>query len=121
MHLLLWVAATWLLALDRYLHAPTHLVVVGEPGNAIADRMHLMAQGVYAPRSTVQRVGTEAHGRALPPALAGMIGRSPGPSGYLCVGPSCSAPADSVETWGATLSEALGAVRLVTPHSSPSP
>jgi hypothetical protein len=114
-------AATWLLALDRHLHAPTHLVVVGEPGNAIADRMHLMAQGVYAPRSTVQRVGTEAHGRALPLALAGMIGRSPGPSGYLCVGPSCSAPADSVETWGATLSEALGAVRLVTPHSSPSP
>ena len=114
-------AATWLLALDRYLHAPTHLVVVGEPGDPVAERMLRMAQAVYAPRSTVQRVGAEAQGRALPPAVAGMMGRSPGPSGYLCVGPSCSAPADSVEAWGATLSEALGAVRLVTPHSSPFP
>jgi uncharacterized protein YyaL (SSP411 family) len=113
-------AATWLLALDRYLHAPTHLVVVGEPGDPVAERMHRMAHAVYAPRSTVQRVGTDAQIRGLPSAVAGMVGRSPGPSGYLCVGPSCSPPADSVEAWGAALSEALGAVRLVTPHS-PSP
>ena len=109
-------AATWLLGLDRYLHAPTHLVVVGEPGDPVAERMHRMAHAVYAPRSTVQRLATEAEGRGLPAAVAGMVGRSPGPSGYLCVGPSCSPPADSVEAWGAALSEALGAVRLVTPH-----
>jgi uncharacterized protein YyaL (SSP411 family) len=114
-------AATWLRALDRYLHAPTHLVVAGPADDPVAERMHRMALAVYAPRCTVQRIGPQARAGTLPPALAGMIGRSPGPSGYLCVGTSCSPPADSPEAWGATLSEAVGTVRLVTPHSPPLP
>jgi uncharacterized protein YyaL (SSP411 family) len=113
--------ATWLLGLDRYLHPPAHLVVVGPPENPVADRMHRMALAVYAPRSAVQRLAPGAGADALPPALAGMVGRSPGPAGYLCVGTSCSPPADSPESWSATLSDAFGAVRLVTPHTTPLP
>jgi uncharacterized protein YyaL (SSP411 family) len=109
--------ATYLLALDHYLSQPTHLVVVGAPDDPVANRMHRMALATYAPRRTVQRLRAYADRSALPPAIAGMLGRSSDAAGYLCVGTSCSAPADSEASWAATLSAALGAVRLVTPLS----
>jgi uncharacterized protein len=100
-------AATYLIALDRHLNAPTHLVVVGPPGHGGADRMHRLALAAYAPRRTVQRLSLDDIGaRALPAALAAMVSRSPGPTGYACVGTSCSAPADTESEWRAVLSGA---------------
>ncbi len=100
-------AATYLIALDRHLNAPTHLVVVGPPGHGGADRMHRLALAAYAPRRTVQRLSPDDIGaRALPAALAAMVSRSPGPTGYACVGTSCSAPADTESEWRAVLSGA---------------
>ncbi len=111
-------AATYLLALDRHLHAPTHYVVVGVRDDATADRMHRMALASYAPRRTVQRLSPDEIGnRALPPALAAMAGRGAGPTGFACVGASCSAPADTEESWRATLSASSADVRLVTPYT----
>jgi hypothetical protein len=98
-------AATYLIALDRHLHAPTHYVVVGASGDAASDRMHRLALAAYAPRRTVQRLRpNEIGARALPPALAAMVNRTAGATGYACVGTSCSAPASTDEAWLATLS-----------------
>jgi uncharacterized protein YyaL (SSP411 family) len=109
-------AATYLLALDRHLNAPTHFVVVGQRDDAGADRMHRLALAAYVPRRTVQRLGADEIGaRALPTGLAALVSRSPGPTGYACVGASCSAPADTEDAWRATLSAATGDVRLVAP------
>ncbi|MGH7518456.1 MAG: thioredoxin domain-containing protein [Gemmatimonadales bacterium] len=111
-------AATYLLALDRHLHAPTHYVVVAAIDDAAADRMHRLALAAYAPRRTVQRLSAEGIGtRALPPALAAMVNQNAGATGYACVGTSCSAPADTEEAWQATLSTTAAGVRLVTPHT----
>ncbi len=111
-------AGTYLLALDRHLHAPTHYVVVGASGDATADRMHRLALAAYTPRRTVQRLTPgEIGSRALPAALAAMAGRSAGPTGYACVGTSCSAPADTEEAWRGMLSAPSADVRLVTPHT----
>ncbi len=111
-------AATYLLALDRHLHAPTHYVVVGVKGDAGADRMHRLALAAYAPRRTVQRLSpNEIGARALPPALGAMVNRSAGATGYACVGTSCNAPADTEEAWRTTLSATTAGVRLVTPYT----
>lgn len=92
--------ATYFLALDRHLNPPTHFVVVGEPGNPIADRMHRAALATFAARRVVQRIGPDEAGRAaLPPSLAAMAARSRGPTGYACIGAACSAPAESEEAW----------------------
>jgi len=111
-------AATYLLALDRHLHAPTHYVVVGAKDDAVADRMHRLALAAYAPRRTVQRLSAEEVGaRALPAALAAMVNRNAGAAGYACVGTSCSAPAGTEEAWRTTLSTTTAGVRLVTPYT----
>ena len=111
-------AATYLLALDRHLHAPTHYVVVGAKDDAVADRMHRLALAAYAPRRTVQRLSAEEIGtRALPAALAAMVNRNAGAAGYACVGTSCSAPAGTEEAWRTTLSTTTAGVRLVTPYT----
>jgi hypothetical protein len=45
----------------------------------------------------------DAGGRALPPAMAGMLAAGRAPRGYACTGTSCRAPADTVEAWQGTL------------------
>jgi uncharacterized protein YyaL (SSP411 family) len=111
-------AATYLIALDRQLNPPTHLVVVGPRDDKVTDRMHRLALAAYAPRCTVQRLSPDELGvRPLPTALAAMAGRSAGPAGYACVGTSCSAPADNEDAWRATLSATSSDVRLVTPYT----
>ena len=66
--------SAFLLALDWYLEPGTHLVVIGEEGDAAADAMHRAALAGFAPRRVVQRLTpADADPSRLPPALAGML------------------------------------------------
>jgi uncharacterized protein YyaL (SSP411 family) len=100
-------AATYLLALDWQLTPATHLVIIGEEGDAVADRMHRAALAGFIPRRVVQRLAPDgATTGALPPALAAMVSVGRAPCGYACTGTSCSQPAEELEVWLSTL-EAL--------------
>jgi uncharacterized protein YyaL (SSP411 family) len=102
-------AATFLLAFDRHLNPPVHYVVVGPPGDPVADHMHRQALAGYAPRRTVQLLAPgDVASRRLPAALAAMAARSDGPAGYACVGTACSPPAESEAEWQAVLAGARG-------------
>jgi len=97
-------AAAFLLAVDWHLAPSTHLVVVGEPGDPVADGMHAAALAAFVPRRVVRRLSSsEAIDTTLPPAMAGMIATGRTPRGYACTGASCRAPADTVDRWRATL------------------
>jgi hypothetical protein len=101
-------AAAYLLAVDWHLSPATHLVIVGEPGDAVADRMHRDALATFVPRRLVRRLtpgGTS--GVPLPQAMAGMVAAGRAPRAYACTGTSCRAPAETVDQWRATLA-ALG-------------
>jgi uncharacterized protein YyaL (SSP411 family) len=92
--------ATFLLALDWYLEPGTHLVVVGDAADPLADAMHRVALGGFAPRRVVQRLTpSEAETGRLPPAVAGMLAAGSGTRGYACVGTTCSLPATALEQW----------------------
>ena len=102
--------SAYLLAADWHLNASTHLVVVGKPDDPIANAMHAAALWGFVPRRIVWRLDPVATSqRPLPPALVAMIEVGRGPRGYACTGTSCSAPAETVESWRATL-EALSPV-----------
>jgi uncharacterized protein YyaL (SSP411 family) len=103
--------ATYLLAVDWVLNHGIHLVVVGPSGDPAAADMHREALRAYVPRRVVQRIVGPA-GRALPPAVLGMLGRGPAPSGYACQGESCSPPAADAAAWRATLLSLGASVRL---------
>ena len=97
-------AATYLLAADWQLSATTHLVIVGEPGDPVADRMHGDALAAFIPRKVVRRLApSEAAAQPLPAAMAGMVAAGRAPRGYACTGTSCRAPAESPEAWRETL------------------
>jgi uncharacterized protein len=99
-------AAAYLLAVDWHLSPVTHLVIVGEPGDPAADRMHADALASFVPRRVVRRLALrDATARALPPGMAGMVAAGRAPRAYACTGTSCRAPADTVEQWQATLAE----------------
>jgi uncharacterized protein YyaL (SSP411 family) len=96
--------AAFLLAMDWYLQPSTHLVVIGEEGDGIADELHRAALAGFAPRRAVQRLTPdEVEGGRLPPAIAGMLASGSGPRGYACVGTSCSLPATTPEEWAQLL------------------
>ncbi|HEU4953220.1 MAG TPA: thioredoxin domain-containing protein [Gemmatimonadales bacterium] len=96
--------SAFLLAMDWYLHPGTHLVVIGEEGDATAEQMHAAALARFAPRRVVQRLTlAEAAAGRLPPAIAGMLAAADGTRGYACVGTSCSLPATTVEEWAQLL------------------
>ncbi len=97
-------AATYLAAVDWQLNPATHLVIVGEAGDPVADRMHHAALSGFIPRRVVQRLAPDglASG-SLPPALAGIMSAGRAPCGYACTGTSCSQPAEELEAWLATL------------------
>jgi hypothetical protein len=100
-------ASTYLLAVDWQLHPTTHLVIVGESGDPVADLMHHVALTDFIPRRVVQRLAPAGvQTETLPPALAGMINAGRTPRSYACTGTSCSQPAEDLETWLSTL-EAL--------------
>lgn len=86
------------------MHPPTHLVIVEGTGPGdpeLAQEMHRAALRTFAPRRVVQLV--RAGGSAAPPAVEAMQKAASGTRGYLCVGASCRAPADSVAAWHETL------------------
>ncbi|HEX6667996.1 MAG TPA: hypothetical protein VF061_00475, partial [Gemmatimonadales bacterium] len=96
--------AAFLLAMDWYLQPSTHLVVIGEEGDGIADELHRAALAGFAPRRAVQRLTpAEVEGGRLPPAIAGMLAAGSGPRGYACVGTNCSLPATTPEEWAQLL------------------
>jgi uncharacterized protein YyaL (SSP411 family) len=96
--------AAFLLAMDWYLQPSTHLVVIGEEGDGIADELHRAALAGFAPRRAIQRLTpAEVEGGRLPPAIAGMLAAGSGPRGYACVGTSCSLPATTPEEWAQLL------------------
>jgi uncharacterized protein YyaL (SSP411 family) len=97
-------AAAYLLAVDWHLSPATHLVIVGEPGDPAADRMHADALATFVPRRVVRRLApSETVSRALPPAMAGMLAAGQAPRAYACTGTSCRAPAATADAWRATL------------------
>jgi uncharacterized protein YyaL (SSP411 family) len=99
-------AAAYLLALDWQLAPTTHLIIVGEPSDPVADRMHADALGLFVPRRVVRRlVPAEAASQPLPPAMAGMVAAGRAPRAYACTGMNCRAPAATVEQWRAVLAE----------------
>jgi uncharacterized protein len=89
-----------LLALDWHLNPGTHLVVIGEEGDAVAEEMHRTALARFAPRRVVQHLTpAEAAAGRLPAAIAGMLAAGTGTRGYACVGTSCSLPVATIEEW----------------------
>jgi uncharacterized protein YyaL (SSP411 family) len=95
-------AAAYLSAVDWTLNPATHLVIVGAPGDAEADRMHRRALAALTPRRVVQRIS--GIGQALPPAVAGMLESAGGSArAFLCRGAACSPPAGSDAEWRRTL------------------
>jgi uncharacterized protein YyaL (SSP411 family) len=99
-------AAAYLLAVDWHHSPTTQLVIVGQPGDPVADQMHADALSGFVPRRVVRRLApSEASSRPLPPAMAGMLAAGQAPRGYACTGLSCRAPAETVEQWHATLAE----------------
>jgi hypothetical protein len=97
--------SAFLLALDWHLNPTTHLVVVGDEGDATADAMHRAALAGFAPRRVVQRLTpAQAAERTLPQALAGMLAAGAGTRGYACVGTSCGLPATTPAEWEEQLS-----------------
>jgi uncharacterized protein len=101
--------SAFLLALDWYLNPGTHLVVVGEDGDATAEAMHRAALASFAPRRVVQRLTPAAAAEhKLPAALAGMLAAGRGARGYVCVGTSCRLPAETIEAWEQELAQGIG-------------
>ena len=92
--------SAFLLALDWHLNPGTHLVVIGEEGDAVAEEMHRAALARFAPRRVVQRLtSAEAEAVRLPAAIAGMLAAGTGTRGYACLGTSCSLPVATLEEW----------------------
>jgi uncharacterized protein YyaL (SSP411 family) len=95
--------AAFLLALDWSLNPPIHLVVTAAPGDHAAEAFHQAALAGFAPRRVVRRLFREEPVAPLPPPLRAMLQTGPEPRGYACRGMTCSLPAESLETWRATL------------------
>jgi hypothetical protein len=97
-------AAAFLLAIDWLLSPTTHLVIVGDPGDPVADEMQAEALATFVPRRVVRRIAPkDAATQPLPPAMAGMVAAARAPRAYACTGTSCRAPAETVEQWRETL------------------
>ena len=102
-------AAAYLLAVDWHLSPATHLVIVGEPGDAVADRMHARRAGHL--RAAPRRAATRArrHERRVPaPGHGRHGGRRPG-AARIRLHRHELPPADTAETWQATLARSSAA------------
>jgi uncharacterized protein YyaL (SSP411 family) len=109
-------AAAYLLAVDWQLSPATHLVIVGEPGDPVAEAMHACALRAFIPRRVVRRIApSQAAADTLPPAMAGMVAAGRAPAGYACTGMSCRAPAGSEEAWRAVLTSLAPPARASAP------
>jgi uncharacterized protein YyaL (SSP411 family) len=110
-------AAAYLLAVDRLLHPPTHLVVAAGTDEVQADAFHRAALAHPAPRRVLRRLAQAAAldaAATLPDVVRAQLraardagGGAGGDSrAYLCVGASCLPPADALEAWRETLAQA---------------
>jgi uncharacterized protein len=100
-------AATYLLAVDWHLNPVSHMVVVGEAHDPLAQAMHRQALASSVPRRVVQLVGpSQAQTRPLLPALREMLRAAKETRGYLCTGTTCSQPASDLAQWQSTLESA---------------
>jgi uncharacterized protein YyaL (SSP411 family) len=98
--------AAALLAVDWAIHPAAELVVVGEPGDAEADRMQRRALATFLPRRVVRRLARGTADLAtLPEAMRGMLESASGARAYACVGAVCSRPAATDAEWAAVLAE----------------
>jgi len=97
--------ATYFLALDRALHSPTHLVVVGTDDNPMASRMMASAMRAAVPRRTVRRVRPGGSVEVLPAPIRAMLNTSDSARAYACRGTHCLPPAESIERWHETLAQ----------------
>ncbi len=98
--------AAALLAVDWAIHPAAELVIAGDPGDAVADRMQRRALATFLPRRVVRRIAAGAADPAsLPEAMRGMLAAGPGPRAYACVGAVCRPPAATDAEWAAVLAE----------------
>ena len=105
--------AAYLLAADWHVNPATHLVIVGDAEDETARAMHAAALATFVPRRVVWRVSPSSVAeRPLPAALAAMVHTGRSPRGYACSGTSCSAPAEDIESWTATLAALPAAVPM---------
>jgi uncharacterized protein YyaL (SSP411 family) len=100
--------ATYFLALDRALHAPTHLVIVGTDDDHVANRMMKSALRAAVPRRSVRRLRPGQPPEALPPAIRAMLDTTASARAYACRGTQCLPPAETVEGWEETLTHLAG-------------
>lgn len=98
-------AATWLLAADRMLRPPTHVVIVGAADDPEAERMHRRALRTYLPRRAIHRVDpARAREASLPAAVQAMLANGTSArAAYLCIGAACRLPVFDDSAWAATL------------------
>jgi uncharacterized protein YyaL (SSP411 family) len=97
-------AATYLIGVDWHVNPVSHLVIVGDSADRVAQDMHRHALAGFLPRRVIQVIAPrEAETRPLPAALKGMVAAGRAPRGYACAGASCSQPAGDLPTWLATL------------------
>ncbi len=88
--------ATWLLALDSFLHPPVHLVITGPAEEEEARRMHRRALATFRPRRIVQRITPENAGSITPaPAVASLVRSAADVRAYVCIGAACELPAST--------------------------
>jgi uncharacterized protein YyaL (SSP411 family) len=100
-------AATYALALQRLVHDPVQVCVIGEDGNAGA--LETAALKRYAVNKSVARFGRLRAG-TLPPVLEKTLPRLPkidGSFAVLCSGHTCQPPVRSPEELAATMTRSL--------------
>ncbi|MFQ5847468.1 MAG: DUF255 domain-containing protein [Candidatus Methylomirabilales bacterium] len=89
-------AATYALALDRYLHPPAHAVIIGRRSTPATQALWRAALRAYRPGKIVAAYDpAEVQVESLPPAVAAAVrtGQRDGKAkAYVCVGPACSLP-----------------------------
>ena len=95
--------ATYFLALDRALHAPTQLVIVGTDDDLVANQMMKSALRAAVPRRSVRRLCPGGPSEVLPPPIRAMLDTTDSARAYACRGTHCLPPAETVERWEETL------------------
>lgn len=96
--------ATALKAADWHLHGAAHLVVVGRPGDPVAESLMRAVRRAYHPRKVITRLAPDDSPGPVPAAVRDMLdGRSP--RAYVCVGSRCGPPVDDPDMLPAVLDE----------------
>ena len=88
-------AATYFLALDYHLGSPAHAVIVGPKDDVGTRALWQKALATYRPKKLVSLYDpADGNDEGLPPAVKGMLKRSPRPLAYVCAGNTCAMPTD---------------------------